>query len=85
MRKYLLLLIPLMLASLAGCRCGCFEPRTANRLPVPEQQAIAVVHDPYADQNIAPEVVGGRPREYQKDFSEPQRARLLQDSWFGQH
>jgi hypothetical protein len=85
MRNFLLILIPPLLASLASCRCGCFEPRTVQRLPVAEQQAIAVVHDPYADQNIAPEVVGGRPREYQKDFSEPQRAQLLQNSWFGQH
>ncbi len=83
MRNVFLLSLSLLLASLAGCTCDCLKPRTAQRLPVPEQQEIAVVHDPYTDQNIGPEVVGGRPREYQKDFSEPQHARLLQDSWFG--
>ena len=39
-----------------------------------QQQARAAVFDPFADNNAAPEIVGGRPREFDKPFTEAERA-----------
>ncbi len=47
------------------------------------QQRRAIRLDPYTNNNIAPEVVGGRPRDFQVDRSEVNRARLLREAWFG--
>ena len=43
---------------------------------------IGVSRDPYPDPNAGPEVVGGRPREFQKPLPEPVRSRYLTDSWW---
>jgi hypothetical protein len=50
---------------------------------IAEQQRRAVRLDPYPNNNIAPEIDGGRPREFLIDRSEVNRARLLRESWFG--
>ena len=47
------------------------------------QQRRAVRLDPYPDQDIAPEIVGGRPRDYNKGRSETNRAKLLREAWWG--
>lgn len=72
-------------AAVLAMQCGCTTPawHTVARPSVFDLQREAVVHDPYASGRIAPPIVGGRPREFQKDFSEPKRARLLYDRWFG--
>ncbi len=67
-------------SSLTGCMSGPGR-QTVWHKAVAEQQQEAVVHDPYANENIAPEIDGGRPREYQKDFAEPQRDTFLQQDW----
>ena len=41
-----------------------------------QQRAEAIVHDPYTLNDIGPEVVGGRPREYQQPVTEVERARM---------
>jgi hypothetical protein len=41
-----------------------------------QQRADAIVHDPYTLNDIGPEVVGGRPREYQQPVTEVERARM---------
>ena len=41
-----------------------------------QQRADAVAHDPYPVDDAGPEIVGGRPREYQRPLNEVERARL---------
>ena len=55
-----------------------FQPGTMD-----VQQRRAVRFDPYPDAEIAPPVVGGRPRAYQSDRSETERGRLLREAWWG--
>lgn len=79
--------LPLLLATavLFGT-CGCslippswFRPGTAR-----EQQLRAQQFDPYTDVESAPEVVGGRPLQYEKPPPEAVRARPneLRARWF---
>lgn len=49
---------------------------------IQQQRLRATIHDPYPDQDLGPEVVGGRPREYQQPLPEPVRNRLWVDSWW---
>ena len=47
-----------------------------------QQRLNASVHDPYADNDAGPEIVGGRPRDYQKPWSEADRSRAsVGGSW----
>jgi hypothetical protein len=72
----------LMSLAAAGCashgQYNIFQPGT-----IQQQRLRATVHDPYPDRNLAPEVVGGRPREYQQPLPEPVRNRIFVDSWWG--
>ncbi|HEX5104592.1 MAG TPA: membrane or secreted protein [Pirellulaceae bacterium] len=54
-----------------------FNPGTVN-----QQRLRATIHDPYSDQDLAPEVVGGRPRDYLQQLPEPVRNRLYVDSGY---
>ena len=47
------------------------------------QQRRAIRLDPYPNPDIAPEIVGGRPRDYDADRSEANRAKLLREAWWG--
>lgn len=69
----------LLLAIAFGCRGGGnpFGPPGTMR----QQQLNATVHDPYADADAGPEVVGSRPRDFQKPLAEPVRSRFLRDLW----
>lgn len=65
------------LGGLAGCRSDgtwLFAPPGS----VAKQRTNAIVHDPFADNEIGPEVVGGRPKDYQSPLSETDRSRLMQ-------
>ena len=62
---------------------GC---RSNNRLLQPagtieKQRFNATVFDPYADNDIAPEIEGGRPKDFQKPLSEPSRSQLFRKIW----
>lgn len=46
------------------------------------QQNRATLHDPYTDNDIGPEVVGGRPREFSKPLAEPVRNQMYRESWW---
>jgi hypothetical protein len=48
-----------------------FHPGYAN-----QQRGEAIEHDPYPLDDMGPEVVGGRPREYQRPIPEVERAQL---------
>jgi hypothetical protein len=41
-----------------------------------EQRGAAIEHDPYPLDDVGPEIVGGRPREYQRPLNEVERARM---------
>ena len=64
---------------------GCMTQPTNVYAPgtIEMQRRRAIRLDPYPDQDIAPEIVGGRPREYDKDRSETNRAKLLREAWWG--
>lgn len=54
--------------------------------PAYYQQYQAVRHDPYPEDDLGPEIVGGRPRGYQKPPTEVTRARQDRPwgNWRGQ-
>ena len=63
--------IILVAVSLTGCphlRPNWFSPG-----PSEVQRIRAIQHDPYPDQQAAPAIIGGRPRDYQNSVAEPGR------------
>ncbi len=68
-----LLLSCAALASIVGCASRPGWGFSSGQGTVDRQKARAVVHDPYPLNDIGPEVVGGRPREYFNPQSEPVR------------
>ena len=71
----------LLLAAVFSCGC-----QTPPRLFGPQgtmqnQQREASVFDPYTDNDLGPEVVGGRPRDFQKPAPEPVRSRWFSGFW----
>ena len=78
MRSRLLLVVLVLLVG--GCRGSRWNLWPGR---IEEQQLRATVHDPYSDVDAGPEVVGGRPRDYQQPLPEPVRNRLFVDSWWG--
>jgi hypothetical protein len=64
---------------------GCMTQRANISMPgtIDVQRRRAVRLDPYPNQEIAPEIVGGRPREFDEDRSEANRAKLLREMWWG--
>ncbi len=82
MARLLRLLFALLFcALLAGCNAS--RPRWLHPGPTSYQQQRAVLFDPYADNDLGPEVVGNRPPGFQKPRSEPEKANLFNDSWWG--
>ena len=73
-------------ALLLTLQVGCVADRPF-RLFTPgsteQKRQRATVHDPYPDQNLGPEVVGGRPRDYQEPLPEAVKNRLDVDSVLG--
>ena len=55
-------------------------PSWNNPGTMAQQQQRATVFDPYADNNAGPEIVGGRPREYQKPLADPIRPQGFRDT-----
>ncbi len=72
-----------LLLSSTGCRGfnGFFTPPG----PLNKQQASAVVHDPYPQNDIGPYDAASRPPNYQQPLPEPVRNRLIPDAmpWLG--
>lgn len=65
---------------------GCRSYRRPIGAPgtLQAQRLDAVIHDPYADDEAGPPIVGGRPREYQQPISEASRSQLIWNRWWGQ-
>lgn len=70
----------LVSAGVAGCTSG--RPNLRHPGDLQTQRFNAIAHDPYTDVDAGPEVVGGRPRDFQKPLPEPVRNRWLMDSWW---
>ena len=69
-----------VLAAFPGCTLpgGRFQPpRTIG-----QQQLEATQFDPYGDADAGPEIVGGRPREFQRPASEAVRAEGFRNRQF---
>ena len=62
---------------LSGCASN--RPDLRNPGTSQQQQMRATVHDPFGDNDVAPEIVGGRPRDYARQSPEPVRADRLRD------
>jgi hypothetical protein len=69
-----------LLALLTGS--GCYRPNFLHPGSAPYQRHQATLHDPYPDGDAAPEITGGRPRDFQNPLPEPVRNRWLRDSWW---
>jgi hypothetical protein len=67
----------LLLVASAGCRNhGFFAPKG----PMNQQQAAAVVHDPFPQNDIGPYEAASRPPSYQQPLPEAVRTRLIPDA-----
>ena len=82
----ILMLLALLLAPSVGCAGNRYAASRWNFFhpgPPMEQRVRASVHDPYSDRDMAPEVVGGRPREFMNQYPEAVRARFYSDTHIG--
>jgi hypothetical protein len=72
------IIVALMATSLAGCaqEAASLRQSFAHPGPAAYQRAQAIHHYPYVLNDVGPEVVGGRPREYMIPVNEVDRARL---------
>ena len=83
---YFLTLIALLVAPNVGCAGNRFAASRWNFWhpgPTSDQRVRASVHDPYSDKDLGPEVVGGRPREFQNQYPEAVRNRFYSDTHMG--
>jgi len=60
-----------------GCRGNRLFPVPG---PILNQQANAIVHDPYPSRDIGPEDLGARPPGYENPLPEPVRNRIFNDN-----
>lgn len=74
------LLLAILLFGGAGCR-SVSPPNWFHPGPAAYQQSTAERYDPYPENEIGPQIVGARPREFQKPPPEPVRARWLPWKW----
>ena len=72
------LCIGVMLAFSTGCHPYMRTPNLLHPGPVGPQRTDAIYTDPYPLDDVAPEIVGGRPRGYQRPVPETTRGRLLE-------
>jgi hypothetical protein len=74
-------LISILTTCIVGCTAEAQRhirfPDLAHPGPTALQRAEAIQHDPYPLNDIAPEIVGGRPLSYQQPLNEVERARLV--------
>lgn len=70
--------VAFLAVNVAGCAPEMAKLRQSIPHPGPAayQRAQAIRHDPYLLDDVGPEVVGARPREYQRPLNEVERARL---------
>ncbi|MFO0913548.1 MAG: hypothetical protein U0795_11370 [Pirellulales bacterium] len=64
----------LLVAATGGCKNVSMPRFMQPAGTASSQQARAAYEDPYADNVAGPEIVGGRPRDFQKQLAEPVRS-----------
>jgi len=74
------LLAALLLLGTAGC-AGMRGPGPAGPGPAAYQQTLAEQFDPYPENEPGPEIVGSRPREFQKPIPETPRVQWCPWPW----
>ena len=81
--RLLMVFFALWLTVSVGCR-GYRTPFNTSPGTYRQQRFEAVAHDPYPQDDLGPEVVGGRPRDYQKPVAEPVRDKMYSQKrhWF---
>lgn len=77
-RRFPLLISCTLLLPLAACSPTIHRPRLLHPGPAGYQRAIAEDFDPYPQNDVGPEIVGGRPPDYQIPPDEVVRARQQQ-------
>lgn len=68
----------LLLALTSACSPTIYKPTLLHPGPAPFQRNNAQQFDPYPPNDLGPEIVGGRPKDYQKPPNEVTRARQQQ-------
>jgi hypothetical protein len=81
-RLWLLLLVTLAVVGTGGCR-GVILPTWHQAGSAEYQQSLAERFDPHPEDEVGQEIVGARPRDYQKPVSETLRGRRLPWGWGG--
>lgn len=76
-RLTLLLLASLLVPFTVGCGPNVRKPNLFHPGNLARQQYDAIYFDPYPMDDAGPEIVGGRPREYQRPVPEVVRGRLF--------
>ena len=64
--------------------CERYRLRTGPPGTINEQRNRATIHDPFPETEVGPEVVGGRPREFDRPLPEAERNPLYRDTYGGQ-
>lgn len=77
-KTQMLLAMTLLLMPLTACSSTITVPTLLHPGPAKFQQNNAMHFDPYPLNDLGPEIVGGRPREFQKPIDETRRARQYQ-------
>ena len=72
----------LLLVGLSGCASRPGWGFGGGQGTGERQKARATIHDPYPLNDIGPEVIGGRPREFYTPQAEPVRQRNLEQQSF---
>ena len=68
--------ITTMIVGCQGYRLPFGPPGTIN-----EQRNRAAIHDPFPETDVGPDVIGGRPREFDRPLPEAKRVPLWQDTY----
>lgn len=76
-----LVMLAICLGMLAGSGCTAVMPNWLHPGRIDEQRIRATSHDPFPQNEGGPEIVGGRPRDFQKPRSEPVRSAVPRNMW----
>jgi hypothetical protein len=69
--------LPTVVLLLTACGCNLYHRPLGAPGTIQTQRLDAVIHDPFVDTNAGPEVVGGRPRDFQRPLTESERSQLV--------
>lgn len=78
MRRLICCAVGVSLCLAMGCGPQVRKPNFLHPGNAAQQRWDAIYHDPYPLNDVAPEIVGGRPRGYQNPVPEVLRAQPLQ-------